>query len=128
MTLHREQGWSISTLSAAITAHFLVSALLITRLPTLYRRWASQRDHRGNVSGSGRRYLAWTGSSTALATRACARAERRRVVDHERCRDCNAMVAPWFDAGDRRRSARLFNGAVSAAWFYADLGQGRSAA
>lgn len=38
VTLHRERGWSISTLSAAITAHFLVSALLITRLPMLYRR------------------------------------------------------------------------------------------
>ena len=31
--LHQARGWSISTISAAITAHYLVSAAQITALP-----------------------------------------------------------------------------------------------
>ena len=37
--LHRLHGWSIATISLAITAHFLVSAVLITALPDAYRRF-----------------------------------------------------------------------------------------
>ncbi|HLM11488.1 MAG TPA: MFS transporter, partial [Reyranella sp.] len=38
VALHRVHGWSIATISLAITAHFLVSAVLITALPDAYRR------------------------------------------------------------------------------------------
>ena len=35
--LHASRGWSISTISAAITTHFLFSALLIMFLPEFHR-------------------------------------------------------------------------------------------
>ena len=43
--LHQARGWSISTISAAITAHYLVSAALITALPEAYRRFGVGHDH-----------------------------------------------------------------------------------
>ena len=37
--LHQARGWSISTISVAITAHYLVGASLIACLPDVYRRF-----------------------------------------------------------------------------------------
>jgi hypothetical protein len=37
--LHQERGWSVSIISAAITVHFLVSAVLVARLPDAHRRF-----------------------------------------------------------------------------------------
>ena len=42
-TLHQLRGWSISTISAAIPAHYLVSAALITSLPEVYHRFGVGR-------------------------------------------------------------------------------------
>jgi len=41
--LHQTRGWSIATISSAITAHYLVSAVLITGLPEAYRRFGVGR-------------------------------------------------------------------------------------
>src|SRR5260370_69832 len=41
--LHQARGWSISTISMAITAHYLGGALLIPCLPAVYRRFAVGR-------------------------------------------------------------------------------------
>ena len=38
-TLHAERGWAISTISAAITTHFLFGALFVAFLPEAHRRW-----------------------------------------------------------------------------------------
>jgi hypothetical protein len=37
--LHEERGWPVSVVSAAITVHFLVSAILVMRLPEAHRRF-----------------------------------------------------------------------------------------
>jgi hypothetical protein len=37
--LHSQRGWPVSATSAAITAHYLFSAAIVTRLPELYRRF-----------------------------------------------------------------------------------------
>src|SRR4051812_22784828 len=36
-TLHASRGWSIATISAAITAHFLIGAAIVAGLPEIHR-------------------------------------------------------------------------------------------
>ena len=42
-TLHDQHGWTIATISAAITAHFLFSALFVAYLPEAYAQWGFAR-------------------------------------------------------------------------------------
>src|SRR5262249_60502102 len=42
-TLHDQRGWTIATISAAITAHFLFSALFVAYLPEAYTQWGFAR-------------------------------------------------------------------------------------
>src|SRR6516162_6435053 len=37
--LHEGRGWPVSIISLAITCHFLLSAILVARLPALHRRF-----------------------------------------------------------------------------------------
>src|SRR3954471_10980599 len=37
--LHQQRGWPVPVISSAITVHFLVSAVLVTRLPDGHRRF-----------------------------------------------------------------------------------------
>src|SRR6185503_13179477 len=37
--LHQQRAWPVSVVSSAITVHFLVSAVLVTRLPNIHRRF-----------------------------------------------------------------------------------------
>ena len=37
--LHAQRGWSVSTISSAITFHFVFSAILVAYLPDAYRRF-----------------------------------------------------------------------------------------
>jgi hypothetical protein len=39
--LHQQHGWSVSVISSAITAHFLVSAFLVAHLPDAHRRFGT---------------------------------------------------------------------------------------
>ncbi len=41
--LHDQHGWTIATVSAAITAHFLFSALFVAYLPEAYTQWGFAR-------------------------------------------------------------------------------------
>lgn len=42
-TLHAERGWSITLISAAITCHYALSALVIANLAPLHRRFGVRR-------------------------------------------------------------------------------------
>ena len=46
-TLHGERGWSVALISAAITTHFLFSALFVAYLPNAYARWGLARVTQG---------------------------------------------------------------------------------
>ena len=92
--LHRIHGWSISTISLAITAHFLVSAALISRLA---RRLSPFRRRPVTIAGAalaGAGAVAWTNAPQSLAARAGVAAERRGL------------------GGDERRGAQRHRGAL----------------
>lgn len=109
-TLHRDQGWSISILSVAITAHFLVGAVLITRLPALYRRLGLARVTIGGVLLAAAGVLVWAGAREtwqlvpALVLSGAGWSTMSGAA-------LNAMITPWFDRERPKAISMAFNGA-----------------
>ncbi|HEY4250866.1 MAG TPA: MFS transporter [Roseomonas sp.] len=108
--LHQGRGWPVSLISAAITCHFLLSALLVARLPELHARFGLAAVTRAGALAAASGMLAWALAAApwqlfpaALLSGAGWAATSGAAI--------NAMVSPWFD---QRRGAALsmaFNGA-----------------
>ncbi|WP_206664614.1 MFS transporter [Dankookia rubra] len=108
--VHETRGWSVTLVSAAVTCHFLLGALLVANLPALHRRIGVAGATRlgGGLSALGvagwalaaapwQLFLATVASGAGWAMTGAAA--------------INAMVSPWFV---RRRPAALamaYNGA-----------------
>lgn len=108
--LQAERGWSVSLVSAAITAHFLLGAFAVARFPVLEARLGIARVVALGAAASALGLCGWafapapawlfpaalfTGTGWALTSGAAV----------------NAIVTPWFD---RRRAPALsmaYNGA-----------------
>ena len=101
--LHQEHGWSVSVISWAITVHFLVSAILVARLPDAHRRFGVASVTLAGVAVlaigmfllvAGRRAMA-TVRAAILSGCGWAATSGAAII---------AMVSPWFD---RRRAMAL---------------------
>lgn len=118
--LHRDHGWSIATLSAAITAHFLVSAALITRLPVLYRRIGIARVTIAGVMLAAAGVLAWANVREtwqlvpALILSGAGWSAMSGAA-------LNAIVAPWFERERPKALSMAFNGASVGGLIFAPL-------
>ena len=108
--VHEARGWSIPLVSAAVTCHFLLGAVVVANLPAIHRRFGVPGVTRlgGLLSGAG--VLGWAlaaapwqlFAATALSGAGWAMTGAAAI---------NAMVSPWFI---RRRPAALstaYNGA-----------------
>ena len=109
-TLHADRGWPILTISAAITTHFLFSAMLITCLPEAYQRFGVARMTQVGVALSALGVLAWANVQqpwqlfpTALLSGAGWAATSGAAI--------NAIVAPWFEKDRPKAVSLAFNGA-----------------
>jgi MFS family permease len=109
-TLHAERGWAISTISAAITAHFLFSAILVTHLPEAHRRFGLARVTQVGIGCFALGVIAWANArapwqlfGAALLTGAGWATTSGAAI--------NAMVAPWFDRERAKALSLAFNGA-----------------
>jgi MFS family permease len=109
-TLHRTRGWPVSLISAAITAHFLVGALIVANLAKLHSRFGMASVTRAGAVLSALGLLGWALAQapwqlfavTSLSGAGWAMTSGAAL---------NAIVSPWFI---RRRPAALsmaFNGA-----------------
>jgi MFS family permease len=109
-TLHRMHGWPISTISAAITAHYLVSAGLIAGLPEAYRRFGVGRITLLGAVLTGLGAVAWANAAEpwhlvpALLISGAGWAATSGAA-------LNAIVAPWFDRERPKAISMAFNGA-----------------
>ena len=118
--LHQAQGWPISTISLAITAHYLVSALLITCLPDAYRRFGVARVTMGGAVFAASGAIAWTNVQQAwqlvpaLMLSGIGWAAMSGAA-------LNAMVAPWFERGRPQAISTAFNGASIGGLLFAPL-------
>ncbi|MFZ5781283.1 MAG: hypothetical protein ACOY4R_13905 [Pseudomonadota bacterium] len=99
--LHESRGWPISTVSAAITAHYLTSAALIACLPDAYRRFGVARITITGALFAAAGAVAWTAAREvwqllpALLLSGLGWSAMSGAA-------LNAMVAPWFDRERRR--------------------------
>jgi MFS family permease len=101
--LHQQHGWPVSAISAAITAHFLFSAAIVTRLPELHRRFGVAATTRAAIAATALGLLGWALAGApwqlfgaALLTGAGYAATSGAAIV--------AMVSPWFE---RRRAVAL---------------------
>jgi MFS family permease len=109
-TLHTVRGWSISWISAAITAHFLLSAAVVTWLPELHHALGLARSTAAGAVLMALGICIWatahelwqllpaamlSGSGFALIGGAAV----------------NAMVARWFDRDRPKALSMALNGA-----------------
>lgn len=118
--LHEQRGWPVSTISAAITLHFLLSAAIGARLPALHARFGISATTRAAAVATAVGALAWALAAepwhlfpAALVSGAGWAATSAAAI--------SAMVAPWFE---RRRAAALsmaFNGASVGGVLFAPL-------
>lgn len=108
--LHQSRGWSLSILSAAITAHYLVGAVLIVGSPDAYRRFGIVHvTVVGTLCGAagaiawGSAQQPWQLVPALLLSGAGWAAMSGPAL--------NAMVAPWFERDCPKALSMAFNGA-----------------
>lgn len=108
--LHRSHDWSIATISAAITAHFLVSAVLITILPEAYRRFGAATVTIGGALCAAAGAVAWTSAAQmwllvpALLLSGAGWSAMSGAA-------LNLIIAPWFGHDRPKAISMAFNGA-----------------
>ena len=108
--IHEQRGWPVSLISAAITAHYLLSAGLVACLDDAHRRFGLVAVTRIGIVALAAGTLAW---SLAAAPWQLFVAASLTAIGWSTTSSAaiNAMVAPWFR---RRRGFALslaFNGA-----------------
>jgi MFS family permease len=118
--LHEEHGWPVSVISAAITVHFLVSAILVTRLPDAHRMLGVASVTFGGAAALVIGMFCWSVADApwqlfpAAVLSGCGWAATSGAA-------IIAMVTPWFD---RRRAPALghaLNGASVGGVVFAPL-------
>jgi MFS family permease len=101
--LHQERGWPVSVISITITVHFLVSAVLVTRLPEAHRRFGVASVTQAGVAALAIGMVCWSLAgapwqlfiAAILSGAGWAATSGAAII---------AMVSPWFD---RRRALAL---------------------
>lgn len=109
-TLHQSRGWPVSTISVAITAHFLTSAALVAWLPKACRRLGVGRVILAGALLSALGAVAWANvrqpwhlvPAFLLSGGGWAATSGTAL---------NEMVAPWFDDDRPKAISTAFNGA-----------------
>jgi len=109
-TLHTSRGWSISEISAAITFHFLLSALLIAYLPQIHRRLGIAGTTLGGALMMAIGLIGWSGAwePWQLFVAAIPSAAGWATTSGAAL---NAIVARWFDRDRAQAMSLAFNGA-----------------
>jgi MFS family permease len=101
--LHQDRGWPVSVISSAITVHFLVSAVLVTRLPDAHRRFGIATVTQVGMSALVIGMVGWSLAAAPwqlfiaaiLSGAGWAATSGAAII---------AMISPWFD---RRRALAL---------------------
>ncbi len=118
--LHDQHGWSVSLISAAITTHFLLGALLVARFPTVQARLGILNLV---LLGAGLTALGLLGWSSAtqpwqIFAAACFSGAGWALTSGA---SINAMITPWFDGRRPAAIALAFNGASMGGVVFAPL-------
>ncbi|HZX88401.1 MAG TPA: MFS transporter [Reyranella sp.] len=118
--LNRSHGWPIATISLAITAHFLVSAVLITVVPDAYRRFGAASITVVGAVCTAAGAVAWTNAQEiwqivpALLLSGVGWSAMSGAA-------LNLIVAPWFERDRPKAISTAFNGASIGGLLFAPL-------
>lgn len=109
-TLHATKGWPIATISAAITAHFLIGAVIVIFLPEIHRGLGMAT---ATILGAALTAIGIVGWSVAaspfhLFVAAIVSGSGWALTSGAAI---NAMIAPWFDKDRPKAISHAFNGA-----------------
>lgn len=109
-SLHESQGWPISQISMAITAHFLLSAIVIAYLPEIHRRLGIAKTTFLGAAVTAAGLILWSSSREPwrLFVAAIPSAAGWAMTSGAAL---NAIVAKWFDRDRPMAIALAFNGA-----------------
>jgi MFS family permease len=109
-SLHESQGWPISQISMAITAHFLLSAIIIAYLPEIHRRLGIAKTTFLGAAVTAAGLILWSSSREPwqLFVAAIPSGAGWAMTSGAAL---NAIVAKWFDRDRPMAMALAFNGA-----------------
>lgn len=109
-TLHATKGWPIATISAAITAHFLIGAAIVVFLPEVHRTLGLAQS---TIVGAVLTALGIIGWSMSAAPSHLFVAAILSGIGWALTSGAavNAMIAPWFDKDRPKAISHAFNGA-----------------
>ena len=118
--LHQQRGWPVSVISSAITVHFLVSAVLVTRLPNVHRRFGIATV---TQTGTLTLVIGVVGWSLAAAPWQLFVAATLSGAGWSATSGAAiiAMVSPWFDRRRPLALAHALNGASVGGILFAPL-------
>jgi MFS family permease len=118
--LHATKGWPIATISAAITAHFMIGAAIVVYLPEVHRKLGLAQSTIVGAALTALGIVSWSiapspshlfaatilsGSGWALTSGAA----------------INAMIVPWFDKERPKAIGHAFNGSSFGGVIFAPL-------
>jgi MFS family permease len=109
-SLHESRGWPISQISMAITAHFLLSAIIIAYLPKIHRRLGIAKTTFLGAVLTAAGLILWSNSREPwqLFVAAIPSGAGWAMTSGAAL---NAIVAKWFDRDRPMAIALAFNGA-----------------
>jgi predicted MFS family arabinose efflux permease len=109
-SLHETRGWPISQISSAITAHFLLSAIVIAYLPEIHRRLGVAKTTFLGAVLTAAGLILWSSAREPwqLFTAAIPSGAGWAMTSGAAL---NAIVAKWFDRDRPIAIALAFNGA-----------------
>ncbi len=118
--LTETHGWPVSAVAAAITAHFLLSALALTKLAAAHRRFGVPAVTRAGLVASALGVLGWAYAptpaalfgATLLSGAGWAATSVPAIA---------AMVSPWFERRRAQALSHAFNGASVGGLLFAPL-------
>lgn len=109
-TLHATKGWPIATISAAITAHFLIGAAIVVFLPEVHRTFGLAQSTILGAALTALGIIGWSMSASLphLFAAAILSGSGWALTSGAAI---NAMIAPWFDKDRPKAISHAFNGA-----------------
>jgi hypothetical protein len=108
-TVHATRGWSVALVSAAVTAHYLLGALLAANLPGLHARFGAAAVTRAGVAALALGLVGWASAQApwhlfaAAALTGCGWSTMAAAA-------INLIVSPWFVAGRPKALSMAYNG------------------
>ena len=118
--LRDRHGWPVSVISAAITTHFLLGALLVARFPALEARLGILRVVLLGAGLTAAGLLGWAGATRPWHIFLAAMFSGAGWALTSGA-SINAMLTPWFDGRRPKALALAFNGASMGGVLFAPL-------